>query len=275
MSQAGQISGEGAVLPVTVPIDFVTDDGTATADNNILNVFGGDGIETSGVDNTITISQKFEPNRILTLVDDFLCQNGTGSAAPGQLMWNHLNNITTLSTTSNAHPGIMRFQNDVHCGISLSESGTRHNFIVGGGEIAINFVVDLITLSTGAAQYVNYIGMTDDITGAAIVNGIYFSYTDNVNSGNWVLNCTTGGVTSSVNSAIAATTGYHNYQIVINAAATSVSFFIDGVSAGAAVVANIPTAVISPYFLSSRVSGALPLTEIDLFYMKQVLTTAR
>jgi len=275
MSQAGQISGEGAILPVTVPIDFVTDDGTATADNNILNVLGGDGIETSGVDNTITISQKFEPNRILTLVDDFLCQNGTGGAAPGQLMWNHLGNITTLSTTSNAHPGIMHFNNEAHSGISLSESAGRYNFILGGGEISLNFVVNLVTLSTGVARYVNYIGMTDDQTGVPIINGVYFSYSDDVNGGNWVLNCTSASVTSSVNSAIAATTGYHNYQIVINAAATSVSFFIDGVSAGASIVANIPTAVISPYFLSSRTSGALPATEIDLFYMKQVLTTAR
>lgn len=274
MSQAGQISGSGSVLPVDVPINFVTDDGIATADNNILNVIGGDGIATSGSGNDLTIDLVFEPNRVVTLVDDFFNQNGTGSAAPGQLMWFTIGDIVTTGTSSSAHPGILLLNDDVQSGITLVENA-KFNYVLGGGEIAVNFVFDLITLSTPANRYTNFIGMTSDRTGAAIVNGVYFSYNDSVNSGNWVLNCTSASSTTSVNTSIPASTGFHNYQVVVNAAGTSVSFFIDGVSAGASIAATIPTAAISPYLLSKRVSGALPDSQIDLFYMKQTLTTAR
>ena len=57
MSQSGSISGGGSgTIPGTVPESFVTNSGTATASNNVLNVLGGTGITTSGSGNTVTIT---------------------------------------------------------------------------------------------------------------------------------------------------------------------------------------------------------------------------
>jgi hypothetical protein len=43
-------------LPPSVPLQFDTDNGSAIPAANILNVLGGDGVETEGAGNTITIN---------------------------------------------------------------------------------------------------------------------------------------------------------------------------------------------------------------------------
>lgn len=55
MSQAGTI-GIGGISPPAIPTSFQTDAGIAVPAANILNVFGGTGIETSGAGNTLTVS---------------------------------------------------------------------------------------------------------------------------------------------------------------------------------------------------------------------------
>lgn len=56
MSQAGIATITSSNLPGDIPIDFVTDSGTAIASAHILNVVGGGGATTSGLGNTITIT---------------------------------------------------------------------------------------------------------------------------------------------------------------------------------------------------------------------------
>lgn len=56
MSQAGIINTTSGPVPPTVATSYVTDSGTAIPALNILNVLGGEGIDTSGAGNTVTIS---------------------------------------------------------------------------------------------------------------------------------------------------------------------------------------------------------------------------
>ena len=55
MSQAGILALTGSV-PSNVPIDFVTNSGTATSVANTLNVLGAGGTTTAGSGNTVTIT---------------------------------------------------------------------------------------------------------------------------------------------------------------------------------------------------------------------------
>lgn len=56
MSQAGILNVTNSTVPSDVPIDFVTNSGTAVASLNVINIFGGAGVTTSGSGNTITIN---------------------------------------------------------------------------------------------------------------------------------------------------------------------------------------------------------------------------
>jgi hypothetical protein len=252
----------------------VSTGGTHAKVGNITNTDGS--ITVSNMSGEIRLTgtaQGFQPNAVLQLFDDFLSQNGTGSSSPGQLLWNK-RTINSGTTTSANHPGIVQLQNADSSGINLDDNLVG-NIILGGGVLTNSFNFSLVTLSAAGNRYTTTIGMTDDLNGEAIVNGVYFTYSDNVNSGKWVINCTSASVTTSVNTSIAADTLFHTYTFVVNAAGTSVSFYIDNQFVGSAITTNIPTTAINPYLMNVRSSGASPLSEVDLFWLTINLTNPR
>lgn len=56
MSQAGLLGISSSILPPDVPLEFVTDDGSAVPAANILQIIGGPGVTTSGATNVVTIN---------------------------------------------------------------------------------------------------------------------------------------------------------------------------------------------------------------------------
>src|SRR5271156_1254217 len=111
MSQSGAFNLVSGVIPGDVPIDFVTDSGTATAIANVLNVNGGPGINVSAPGSSNSVSIGLEPNRTIADWDDFLTlgartgpsklgfqagspggiTTGSGTATnPGQITWSNL-----------------------------------------------------------------------------------------------------------------------------------------------------------------------------------------
>lgn len=120
------------------------------------------------------------------------------------------------------------------------QSPTRNGVFIGNGQIDLSIKIKIPTLSTSAQRFKSYIGMTSLLSGTPS-SGIYFSQVDNENSGNYVCVCRKDAVETVINTSTAASTSPTLLKIVVNSAASSVEFFIDGVSQGS-ITTNIPTA---------------------------------
>jgi hypothetical protein len=172
-----------------------------------------------------------------------------------------------------ANPGVVNPSNGAFASMTLDNSDNTASVQLGAGQISLNYVLKLTTLSALGNRYNFYCGLGNVTPN----NGIYFTYSDNVNSGNWQIVCSKSGTgTTTTNTSIAAVTGYVNLGIIINSAGTSVTFYINGVVAGTIATANIPTVAISPILSFVRTSGTLPTAAaFDLFYMTTQLTNNR
>ncbi len=143
-----------------------------------------------------------------------------------------------LSTTTNAAGRAALYTNSASGPIALS-----------GGSIRFGVVAKLTTLSDGTNTYTARHGICDSATGDGN-HGIFFRYTDGVNSGKWQLVGRDGtSETGVVDSGVTADTNWHTFEWEVNAAGTSCTFYIDGTSVGT-VTTDLPA--------STRRMGLLP-----------------
>jgi len=230
------------------------------------------------------VPSSFSPNSTINIFDDFIgsvlqVPASGQSLIDSQLSWTISSGTLASASGTAAHQGIIGFGaagEDINFRLNNSTSG--QTTLLGGGVLSCTWVINVATLSTGTNTYILYLGL-DDGASSEPSNGVYFVYSNGLNSGNWSGKTAAGGVRTTVNSATAVTTGWHNLTITVNAAATSVEFFVDGVSIGTSST-NIPTAggqEISPSFLMDYSAGTIPAQalQIDLFYLSQTLTTPR
>lgn len=223
----------------------------------------------------------FAPNSTVTISDDFILvaiTSPSGTVLASSQTWTLPLGAFSQALTSaiSTNPGILNSQSFSSGTISLF--GTTGQIVLGGGAISLNWVIKLATLSDSTNRYTFVCGLVS-VAGSPVQNGIYFSYSDNVNSGNWQGICTASGVSSTANSAVAAVNNaYVNLGITVNAAATSVRFFVNGVEiANSPLSTNIPSVAISPYLGITRSAGTIGASSVlvDLFYLTQSLTTPR
>jgi hypothetical protein len=229
-----------------------------------------------------TGNQYFNPFQGTYLFDDFI----TG-AQTSELGWNIIQgtfgSFTIGTTTDAGHPGNMQLSssNIASSGgtISLSLSNTTGTVILGSGAIDLYWVVQLPTLSNSTNRYAYVVGFGTSAANTAVPyfqNGVYFSYSDSVNSGNWQLIATKAGVSTTTNTATVVGTTYTTLHININAAGTTATFYINGVSVGT-VASNLPVVSVAPaaYIQKSIGSAATSSANHDMVYMYQSLTSPR
>jgi hypothetical protein len=188
--------------------------------------------------------------------------SGTGSGGA---------NASQSFSTSGAVLGVASFATGTTttgvCGISMdanTSESTAANvpFYLGGGIITLEFcTLGVSALSNNTDTYTLWFGwgyssggqIIDDV----VTYGVYFVYTNGTNSGNWVGSCTDPGGTSSTNGSTGpVVAGAQTLKIIINAAATSVSFYINDVLMGSPVTNNIPAAQpLSPYCTILKSAG--------------------
>lgn len=278
---AGQIlqsSGPGA-NPVYTTATYPS---TSGASGNILTSDG-----TNWISSPNTFS--FNPSTSINIYEEFLGSFVSTNNYAGQTGWFMTSfsgsAFTSVSPTSNQHPGVIQSQS-LTVGITSvvismgNAPASFYNIKLGGGAISLNYIINVATLSTGTNTYTLYLGLGKGaITTAEATDGVYFTYTNALNSGNWVGKTASASSRSSANSAVAVSAGtWVNLGITINAAATSVGFYINGVQiANSPLAANISTAELVPYLQMVWSLGTVPANAvlIDAFYMTQTFTTPR
>lgn len=241
------------------------------------NFIGSGGITTSGSGNTLTItgSPSFAPNAIVNEFDDFLSFTANNEF---KLSWYNFGNHFTMSSPGVAgHDGIITGIANT-CAIHLADSSTdtQYPFVLGSGSLSVNWVINIQGLSVLGNRYELFIGIGDTANPIGDqVNGCYFTYSDNLNSGNWSLVTASASTRTTQATSTVVGTGWINLGVSINATATSVTYFINGVQVGTPITTNIPTTPIGSIFGSLGVSGVPAIPQADLMYYTRTFTTPR
>lgn len=227
----------------------------------------------------------FSPNSSVQFFDDFISFQRASPLAYGQLGWSTVGTWhERTSGVSNNNPGVL--DNNLFAGdgstyfsLFLGQPSDGLGIILGGGTFSMNWVIEVATLSTSAKRYTLQCGLLNTQSVSTATSGIYFSYNDSSNSGRWVcstLSASSG--TSSNSSTTVINSAFVNLGISVNAAASSVSFTVNGVSIVTAITTNIPTVALIP-FLGVQVGNGINISAVsflvDLFYMNYSLTNPR
>lgn len=184
--------------------------------------------------------------------------------------------INTLALVDANHPGVVEFTTGTTAtGQASLHKGTA-TIRLGGGPIIIEMLVQVAALSTVAQEYDVYFGLTN--AASAPGNGVYFIYDRNT-SLNWKFVTVANSTATTTDTGIAVAAGaWVKLRIEINAAATSIGFFVNGTSGGAAHTTNIPTVAgreTGPRLTILKSAGTTPvLMYVDYYGMEHEFTTA-
>ena len=229
----------------------------------------------------------FSPNAVLQEFDDFISSYTGGSSNQSKIHWTvNAASVGQLNGVA-GHPGIWNISPSagssmgmyIAQGIPGGGSVINGPIILGSGSVSQTWIIKLSALSSGGNTYRFSAGLCDGLTvdgnTDAFVNGVYFQYTDSVNGGQWTIKTTSSSVTTTVNTAIAAVADWVTLTILVNANASSVSYYINNALIGTAITTNIPTTSLSPMLEMVNTAGNCPPFYVDLYWIQQVLTNPR
>lgn len=219
----GRISGAGDVeeIAFTAAMRALADDATVAAQRQTLDV-------------------RRQPSRSFVQVgpedfvsaQPFVTSTGSGGAVG-------------LNDAANSDPGgypgwcILQTTTNAAARAAITPAPGQ-SILLGYGDWTFDTIVRVPTLSDGTETFVAYIGFGDSATGNP-TDGVLFRYTHSVNSGKWECVTRANNVETVSDSGVAVVAGtIVRLGITINAAATSVTFTIDGATV-ATITTNIPT----------------------------------
>ncbi len=236
---------------------------------------------------TTTSAAAFDPSTTLAFFDDFQSGGyfGSGEVNSDKQWASQVTGSPVLTAGGSTipsdtnHPGVLEIKVaalNEGGGISTGCFGSTINrsFFTGGGILTFEALVKVNALSNGTDNASVFAGIGNEPAWSALANDLYIIY-QSTTSANWYLSATASSVTTTTTSSIPVTAGWHKLKFVVNAAGTSVEFFIDGVSGGT-VAANIPTIALPPFisFRKTLGTGAMYMG-IDYIKIDKTFTSAR
>lgn len=171
-------------------------------------------------------------------------------------------------------------------GIHIGEPVYYASLVVGGGVISYKTSINIETLSTVSERFWVGVGYKDGIFGnLGIANAICFIYdeggviTGNTASPNWKIVTCNSSVRTFTDTGVAVSGGaWVKLEILINADATSVEFFINNVSVGT-ISTNIPSGISKTMIINNQILKTIGTTSRNLYMdyvtYKQTFTTPR
>jgi hypothetical protein len=181
-------------------------------------------------------------------------------------------NISLLDTTSEGAMVLNANNNTAYANLEVTGA------TFGNGRAILEARVRITRLSSGG-DFKLRVGFGDSTTSSAHTDGIWFEYTDNVNSGNWVGSVSAAGSGSSTNLAVGpAINTWYKLRWDVAADASSVTFSVDGANSATLTSANIPNSTSETCnlnFIANSTSANLNQSFFDYVYYVKELTTAR
>lgn len=160
--------------------------------------------------------------------------------------------VTNLQISTSEAIGVIRFETGTTSGgrsaiFSGTASNVAYNVVLGYGQVTYETRVKLTTPSQGGQLYLVLAGLMDYINAYNQLDGVYFLYdaagntTGSAASPNWQLVTASNNTRTFVTTSTAVNTSgsWTTLKIVVNAAASSVEYFVNGTSVGT-ITTNIP-----------------------------------
>lgn len=266
-------------------LSFETDSGTVNPSLGVVNVLGGTNASTSGSGNTITINYSSSgSNSNVSIVEDFV-GNFTGTGSSGS----NVSQQTNVGGVSSDNPGTRTIRTRPTSFSAAYAFGARfygsttnsQPIILGGGEVTVQFYARVRDLSTAGDRVRFFLGLTNsEATGGAFIvyDGCYFSYRDDLNSGQWQIINTSSSVSTTNDTSATVDTDWHWFKIVVNEDATSVSYYIDDVEvSNSPITTNIPSEAVGPTMAVYRTTSDVDdrYFDIDMLKIDITLTNSR
>ncbi len=245
-------------------------------------ITAGDGISLvdGGVNSTITLTHDnidFARKRV-SFIDDMFGNSTSGTYFQKTVTGTGAD-VTNLGVSTTGVFGVWEFSTGTTAtGKTAIGSGNNNSFSLGQGIATFEAYVKIPTLSTTAQEFSVVNGFSDSLTATAI-DAVRFSY-DRTVSVNWQIQCKSNSVSTTTTTATAVGTGWTRLKIVVNAAGTSVSYYIDGTEvSGSPITTNIPTGAGREVTVQARIDKSVGLTasllDIDYIAVDIDLTTSR
>lgn len=218
----------------------------------------------------------FKYEEFISLLDG---SNQANNTFDGDMLWAIKTSGAASGTSANTakvdsnHPGVAKVQSAAGGG-NYALMFQNPFIILGGGVVTYETLVQVETLATAGNDYTCRIGFGDSTTGADNANGAYFEYNRGT-SANWIIKTASASTRTSTTTSTAVSAGsWVKLKIVINAAASSIEFFINGSSVGT-ITTNIPGVVVGLQYQQTRVAGTPVGFDVDYMRAYQIFTSAR
>lgn len=142
-----------------------------------------------------------------------------------------------------------------------------------GHTIKLRMRMAIEALSNGTDTYTVWWGLTDGIASGDPTNGVFFRYTHSVNSGKFQKVTRAAGVETAADTTVTSDTTYKIFEIRIDDAASSITFWIDSVQVGTAHTTNIPsTATSMLLFMKIEKSAGTTARRVDIDWHDLLVT---